>query len=182
MRKIFLIYLLVGTFFPINTAISGPDEITRKFMGTSPSLFDFGLLRLSQELKSLKNGGWPKEFFTPWVDYDWDKDEVIITIMSLNKFSNKEQAKVGCKTVFNKIRDSGYIDAKTGKLYKFIETPHSRYAELFQHIGYQKDVAPNDLANFDKKFVLKCRATISGRKNAVVGTAPLISNKVYFEG
>lgn len=162
-------------------ARAGPDELTRKLMNESPSLFDFGMLRLQLRLNNLTEGKyWPKEFWSPTVSYDWEQDEVRISIRSFNKFDDKENAMSGCKDVFGLVRDLAFIDPKTGKLFSVSPDPYSQYAALFQHIDYRNRIESDDLNDFDKKFKLVCNVDKRGQA-LVVGRAPLLSSKIYFE-
>ena len=172
---------LVLIIFVSNTARASPDEVTRKLMNESPSLLDFGILRLQLKMDDLRTGKyWPNEFFSPTVSYDWDHDQIRITIMSFNAFDDKENAMSGCKDVFSKVRDRGFIDAKTGQLYEISPNPYSQYAALFQHIDYQNRIDSDDLKDFDKKFKLICDVRIPGQ-SLLLGHVPLLSSKIYVE-
>ncbi len=176
-----LLFLLFGVGLSASAAFAEPDDVTRKFMNAKPSLFDFGMVRLDLELQRI--GGdlfWPEEFSPPWATYDWDSDEVRITAFSFNKFKQEGNAKLGCKNVFDKLRDNAMVNPKTGQLYDVGSKSNSLYADLFEHVGYRETIVKKDLSNLDKKFKLICEVAISGQ-NRIVGGAPLFSSKIYFE-
>jgi hypothetical protein len=179
-KNVLALTLILGVIVS-GAARAGPDEVTRKLMNASPSLFDFGMLRLQLRLNDLTGGKyWPNEFYSPTVSYDWDQDEVRIIITSFNKFDDKENAMSGCKDVFSKVRDLAFIDPKTGKLFSISPDPYSQYAAVFQHIDYQNRIESDDLKDFDKKFKLVCDVRKPGQA-LLVGHAPLLSSKIYFE-
>lgn len=124
---------------------AGPDEITDYFMDTSPSMLDFGILRLERRLKELESGQ------RAHVSYDWDRD--VIEVYTVY-FSDEEG---DCKSFIGEVRTSAGFNLE-GELW-FGKRSH--FASLFSHSGYirgEQSDSDRRLIELDKKFRISCRS------------------------
>lgn len=140
---------LTATFICVVPTLcaGGADNITRYFMDNSPSLLDFGIHRLAQELNAVYDD-------RIHVSYDWEQDEIQISVLT---FDTKGFSEADCREMIANIRSSaGYQDGELPDYYG----GHSYFASLFTHNGY-KVIGPDEdetrLQKLDKKFVVECR-------------------------
>lgn len=180
LRKLRVILTLAIGILPYSSTYANPDETTRQLMTESASVFDVGMLRLELELSQIKKTvRYPKSFDLLNASYIWNKDQIVIFTGPINAVSTIEDAKSGCKEAFSVIRNYALVSAATGKLLNFVD--NTNFSGFFSHNGYSISKIQSSLAEFDKKFVLKCRCPVRGGED-IKAEAPLLSNKIFFEG
>ena len=180
LRKLRVILTLAIGILPYSSTYANPDETTRQLMTEPASVFDVGMLRLQLELNQIKKAvRYPKSFDLLTASYIWNKDQVVIFTGPINAVSTIEDAKSGCKEAFREIRNYALVNDDTGKVLTFVD--NSNFSGFFSHNGYSVSKIQGSLAEFDKKFVLKCRCPVRGGED-IKAEAPLLSNKIFFEG
>lgn len=115
---------------------AGPDSISQYLMDDSPSMLDYGLLRIELELDG--NG---------YAEYDWDDDEILIFEIDFRFSGGLEEAEQSCAEWISKARILG------GVLGGSVSNGTSRYSQKFLHAGFSRTGAPEDIAvEIDKKY------------------------------
>lgn len=124
------------------SSLAGPDETSKYLMNNSPTLLDFGLVRLDMRLSSaLGNVA---------VIYDWDNDAIKIV-----RAGGGDYSKDMCLNFIDEVRsNAGYQE---GTLWSILG--NSLFSELFAHMGYfsgDEDKHLDRLEEIDKKFQIDC--------------------------
>ena len=182
-----LIVLLV--VFPV-TAISKPPVEIQYLMNEPLSLFDFGLIRLEEDLKDNSNGSMiPKSMMAsfarvtskslykfPTVKYDWDRNLLKLQIeyalvfglavpQPPEKFDERKAGKALCRETVKHVR------VRLGS--------PSGLGDYFSHFGYTKAGRPKALEatllesteivvltrmSMEERTINMCRASLAGGK------------------
>lgn len=169
--------LVIATFASIANA--DPDSVTDHLMDESPSLLDWGLMRLENKLESND-----KLLLTPTVTFDWNSDT--ITIFSFDTESpsenTKEESVQHCSEWFEIVRTSAGVSPWTNELRGQLA---SVFSVLFAHNGYRRHHNGKSIDDFlhdlDNKFLLEFHSFFTepnGDPNMLVCTGVLISGEI----
>lgn len=178
MRKRFVsaAIVLVGA-----TAMADPDSTSDRFLNDSPSMMDWGILRLELALQSygiLVHGS---------VSYDWSRNRIDITrTESVAESVSRSEMEGLCRDWFQAVRSFALIDPETGSL----SGPfgYTEFAGYFGHIGFGRTLngieEPQALADLDRIFYLQqyfFRRESTGPKNIAVCSGELKSSGFAIE-
>jgi len=138
-----------------------PGHTTRKLMDTSPSMLDFGILRLDVHLDFA------------WATYDWKNDDINIFPEAFG-LSGED-----CKEFIERSRlRAGYIGPK-GELDPNLA--YSIFAALFSHEGYilgGKENQEKLLQELDQKILVKCHTATALYTARLPGKEISVTEKV----
>ena len=165
-----------------------PGPVIGYLMNSPASVFSFGMYQLRLEVE--KSGLQLQRIFrarvTTSASYDWDRNRIRIAyVVAAPPNTAKETNRKRCSALINAIKKRAGIDPATGKPLRPSIMPHSRFAALFQEIGFEKDDAPK---GYERKIdlVTEIAALVGTDKQgkrqstAVNCQAALTSPKVLF--
>ena len=190
--KLISVLALVASLFclPVNAA---PDEHTKALMNQSPTMLDWGLLRLNDALATSVKHNFSKTTFPNnriRASYNWDDDEIRISVTPDDTFNrpleNRAAASANCELKFLLIRLWAAVDSSTGEplLGQF-----SYYTKYFMHLQMYDDPSRFETQEnvkaargMDKKFTLSAEVFFENKesrysnKSSIICEAPLLSN------
>ncbi len=147
MNRIYIAaWLLVGMTMP---AMAGPDATANRFLSDTPSMMDFGAVRLESHLRA------KEEFRDVSVRYDWDRNRVVVLRFLLLRNDDERNLEDDCRDWMQSLRAAAMVF--DGRVFGGRE--YSNFAEFFGHVGFRRTIAgqPEDdaLVSLDKIIVLE---------------------------
>lgn len=163
---------------------ASPSENISFLMREPMTLFDWGIYRLREELKSVyyhraaQKAEGKDEVNSVLVDYVWALNRIRIAVTGHRKQPlSRPELERECASVLNSIRSILNIDPKTGKPRGKFE--HSALSEYFSHEGFAAAGTPADLsAELDKITYINAGVIIPGTIFLCEGA--LLDSKVLF--
>jgi hypothetical protein len=169
-----------------NATRAEPGPVVKWLMNEPASLFDVGMLLLSQEASEWVRFKFVKEFAAKYggqtfflVDYDWDENRIYVSGYLTADIVGRTEQKAACKALIIFMSDLAGVDATTGRAYSALNS--SSFSEHFGHADYEKTSQPKDYrSRLDQIFVLRAFIGPPAKQGTKCRRA-LISNEIYFE-
>ena len=167
--------MVLAVTLGIGPVQSEPGPTVTYLLNENASLFDFGMLQLSEHLRLLgekiqsKN---PKFSDLHVIAlYNWDDNRINITAIIVD-IKDKIIGVDDCRAILREIRDDAGYDTSNSKLSGFAETVFgsTSYSSYFHHSDYQRTSEPKNLnQELDKIFrvevelgKIKCNGPLVG--------------------
>lgn len=133
MKKVFSVLLLISSF----SASASPSEVSNYLMNEPASMMDYGIFQL---VNSLKEG----YGINATIEYDWDKDRIIVSKNSdsIESMDTKQQ---------NYLKERNSACRK--EIMKFKNILTIVLAPSFNHIGFERKSIPKDFGDNLAKLV-----------------------------
>ncbi|WP_404402288.1 hypothetical protein [Pelagibacterium halotolerans] len=150
MRKTIAFTIFVAAWLA-GEAVAGPDATANRFLNDTPSMMDFGALRLENYLQDIDG------FEEIAVHYSWDRNRVVISRVLVLDNSDQTDLEENCRSWTQSLRSEALVFE--GNLVNGME--YSEFAEFFGHIGFQRTISGvteiEALRELDRMFLLETR-------------------------
>lgn len=127
-RVFFATGLLIAFAMP---AMSGPDATANRFLNDTPSMMDFGAVRLESHLRARD------EFQDLSVRYDWDRNRIVVIRLLVLKKDDERNLEDNCRNWMQSLRAAAMVfDGRVLEGRNF-----SNFVEFFGHVGFRRTIA-----------------------------------------
>lgn len=153
----------------VTTVKSEPSTPIQTLMDRPMSLLDWGMYRLQKILTERESWleDWKVKPDSVNVYYDWESDEIFITINRLFKRPNSyEEAETDCKEDFNQVDAFVYIKEGKDTLSDF-----SFVGNQFTHNGWEDSKVKDAAAKISSRFVVMINLGTYSCKRELMNTS-----------
>jgi hypothetical protein len=169
-----------------NATRAEPGAVINWLMNEPASLFDIGMLLLSQEASEWGRFKFVKQFAAKYggqtfflVDYDWDENRIYVSGYITADIVGRTEQKAACKALIIFMSDLAGVDPTTGRALSGLNS--SSWSQHFSHADYVKTTEPKDYqSRLDQIFVLRVFVGPPAKQGTKC-RRQLLSSEVYFE-